>query len=140
LDGQGELSLEEYRGRRLLLVFSDPECGPCDQIAPHLERLHRERPDLSVLMIGRRDRELNRQKLAKLGLTIPAVLQRSWEISLLYGMFATPVAYLIDEHGVIAADVATGAEPILDLVSGAAIPGNGKESLRSAQEAIFRRG
>src|SRR5206468_1918024 len=27
LDG-GEISLEEYRGRRVLLVFSDPHCGP----------------------------------------------------------------------------------------------------------------
>jgi methylamine dehydrogenase accessory protein MauD len=42
---RGELSLEEYRGHRLLLVFSDPECGPCDELAPQLERLHM-RPDL----------------------------------------------------------------------------------------------
>src|SRR5262249_46408744 len=26
----GELSLNELRGRKLLLVFSDPHCGPCD--------------------------------------------------------------------------------------------------------------
>ena len=32
LDGNGELSLDDYRGRRLLLVFSDPDCGPCDQL------------------------------------------------------------------------------------------------------------
>ena len=36
LDG-GELTLEEYRGRPVLLIFSDPQCGPCDQLAPHLE-------------------------------------------------------------------------------------------------------
>src|SRR5439155_5036652 len=40
LDG-GELALEEYRGRRVLLVFSDPHCGPCNQLAPQLEQLHR---------------------------------------------------------------------------------------------------
>src|SRR5262245_34564156 len=26
----GELSLADYRGRSVLLVFSDPHCGPCD--------------------------------------------------------------------------------------------------------------
>jgi len=108
----GDLALEEYRGRQVLLVFSDPQCGPCDQLAPHLERLHHERRDLQVLMVSRQDVETNRQKVAKLGLTFPVVLQKSWEISLLYGMFATPVGYLIDEQGVLASDVAVGVEPI----------------------------
>ena len=91
-------------------------------------------------MIGRRERDLNVQKVAQLGLTLPVVLQQSWEISLLYGMFATPVGYLIDEQGVIAADVATGVEPILGLVSRAATSGNGKKPLRDGQEAFSRSG
>jgi hypothetical protein len=32
-------------------------------------------------------------------------------------MFATPVAYLIDEAGIIAQDVAVGLEPILKLMA-----------------------
>ena len=31
----GTVSLEEYRGRRVLLVFTDPNCGPCDELAPY---------------------------------------------------------------------------------------------------------
>jgi peroxiredoxin len=116
LDG-GELALEAYRGRRVLLVFSDPDCGPCQQLAPELERLHRRRPDLAVLMVSRRDPEANRRKVDELGLTFPVALQRSWEVSLKYAYFATPVGYLIDERGIIAADVAVGVEPILGLVS-----------------------
>ena len=38
----GERTLADYRGRRVLLVFSDPACGPCQALAPELERLHRE--------------------------------------------------------------------------------------------------
>src|SRR5439155_25971145 len=38
----GELSLEELRGKRVLLVFSDPHCGPCNALAPRLEKFHRE--------------------------------------------------------------------------------------------------
>ncbi len=118
LDG-GEVALEEYRGRRLLLVFSDPDCGPCAELAPALEQLHRG-SGVAVLMISRRDAESNRRKVAELGLTFPVVLQRHWEISMLYGMFATPVAYLIDEWGVLATDVKAGVQPIRDLMAAAA--------------------
>jgi peroxiredoxin len=116
LDG-GELSLEEFKGRRVLLVFSDPQCGPCDQLAPHLERFHRQASDPQVLMVSRRDPDANRAKAAQLGLTFPIVLQKQWEISLLYGMFATPIAYVIDGQGVLASDVTVGVEPILALAS-----------------------
>jgi hypothetical protein len=42
-------------------------------------------------------------------------MQQQWEVSLKYGMFATPIGYLIDERGVLASDVAVGIEPILAL-------------------------
>jgi peroxiredoxin len=40
VDG-GELSLSQFRGRRVLLIFSDPHCSPCDELLPELERLAR---------------------------------------------------------------------------------------------------
>jgi peroxiredoxin len=115
IDG-GELALEDYRGRRVLLVFSDPECGPCMEVAPKIEQLHRDHPGVAVVMVSRRDSEANRQKAAQLGLTFPIVLQKQWEVSLQFAMFATPIAYLIDEQGVLAADVAVGPEPIKGLL------------------------
>jgi hypothetical protein len=71
-------------------------------------------------MISRGEAETNRKKAKAFGLTFPIVLQRQWEISLLYGMFATPIAYLIDEQGMLASDVAAGIEPIRALVARAA--------------------
>ncbi len=112
----GTLSLEEYRQRRVLLVFSDPECGPCDELAPHLERIHRASSNLDVIMVSR-DAERTRAKIAEHGLTFPVVLQRHWEISRDYGMFAMPIGYLIDEEGIIAAPVAVGGAAILDLTT-----------------------
>jgi peroxiredoxin len=114
IDG-GELALADLRGRRVLLVFSDPNCGPCDELAPGLQRIHAERLDLQVLIVSRRNMEATRAKAAALGLTFPIVLQRQWEISLQYAMFATPIAYLIDEQGVLLNDVAVGVAPILAL-------------------------
>jgi peroxiredoxin len=116
LDG-GEVSLGEYRGRQALIVFSDPDCGPCNSLAPKLEQIHRQRSGVEVLMVSRGEAEANRRKVKELGLSFPVVLQRQWEISRLYGMFATPIAYWIDAGGTIAADVATGEEQILALWS-----------------------
>jgi peroxiredoxin len=111
----GDLSLADFRGGRVLLVFSDPDCGPCDELAPRLQEIDLQRPELQVLVVSRRNVEANRAKADALGLTFPIVLQRQWEVSRQYGMFATPIGYLIDEEGVLASDVAVGVEPILAL-------------------------
>jgi len=116
IDG-GETELAEFRGERVLLVFSDPDCGPCDELAPQLQQLHTQRTDSRVLMISRRDADATRAKAAKLGLTFPIVMQKQWELSMKYGMFATPIGYLIDEQGVLLSDVAVGVGPILALAN-----------------------
>jgi peroxiredoxin len=114
------LSLDAFRGQKVLLVFSDPACGPCNQLAPKLEQVHR-RGDLCVLMISRGDAETNRRKVGEHGITFPLVLQRHWEISRAYGMFATPIGYLINEEGVLASHVLVGPEPILKAASGKSV-------------------
>lgn len=116
LDG-GELSLEELRGKRALLVFSDPHCGPCNALAPQLEKIHRDQTGISVVMISRGEPKENRAKVKEHNLTFPVVLQQRWEISRRYAMFATPIAYLINEAGIITHDVAVGVEPILTLLA-----------------------
>jgi peroxiredoxin len=116
LDGNKH-ALIEYKGKRVLLVFSDVECGPCEAMSPDLVKLAESKGNkLQVLMISRGNEEANRRKAEAFGYPFPVLLQKSWEISKLYGMFATPIAYLIDENGVIEKDVAVGGEAILGLV------------------------
>lgn len=94
---QGEqIALSQYRGRQVLLVFSDPECTPCNALAPHLQDAHRAAPDYQILMVSRGNPDLVRQKIYEFGFTFPVVMQRKWEISREYGIFAVPVAFLID--------------------------------------------
>jgi peroxiredoxin len=116
LQGQ-KVSLEDYRGRQVLVVFSDPECGPCDAVTLDLARFDREHGDtgLEVLMVSRGDPEENRRKAAEHGVEFPVVIQRGWRLSKKYGIFATPVAFLVDERGVIARDVARGGPEIMRL-------------------------
>jgi methylamine dehydrogenase accessory protein MauD len=112
----GEVALEDYRDRRVLLVFSDPNCGPCDQLLPELEQRWRQQPEPDILLVSRGEVEANRLKASQFGLTVPIALQRHWEISRLYGMFATPIAYLVNEEGIIIHDVAVGHDQILRLL------------------------
>lgn len=115
VDG-GELSLSEFRGRPVLLVFSDPNCGPCDALAPRLEQRARTE-DVAVVMVSRGDLAANRAKVAQHRLTFPVGLQQHWEVSREYAMFATPIGYWIDEEGIVSAPVAMGPDGILALVS-----------------------
>ena len=111
------LSLRDRRGRRVLLVFSDPECGPCRALLPDLARLAREHREngAEVIMVGRGEPEENRREAEAFGVEFPVVLQPGWRLSKQYGIFATPVAFLIDEEGVIERDVARGPTEILEL-------------------------
>ena len=77
-------------------------------------------------MISRGDPKENRAKVKEHGLSFPVVLQQRWETSRLYAMFATPIAYLIDEAGIIISDVAVGVEPILALMTKAKEPPRGR--------------
>ena len=87
----------------MLLVFSDPHCGPCEDLAPHLVRIHREYRDegLVVLMVTRGDVEENRRKADRSGFEFPVAIQDRWKLSKEYGIFAMPVAFLIDQEGII---------------------------------------
>ena len=116
LDGRQE-SLVAYRGRRVLLVFSDPRCGPCNDVAPELVRLHAHNPALQIVMVSRGELTENRTKAQEHGFPFPVVLQDGWKLSKAYGIFATPVAFLIDEEGTIAKPVAIGADAIVAIAS-----------------------
>jgi len=117
-DLQGRVvSLEEYHGRRVLLVFSDPQCGPCDELAPHLVSLQREheKNGLSIILVGHGDADENRHKAVQHGFQFPVVIQRKWQLSKEYGTIATPAAFLIGQDGVIVKDAAVGRDAILAL-------------------------
>ena len=115
----GTVSLEQFRGRKVLLVFSDPQCGPCDQLAPELARLHRKHAGngLDFVMVGRGNAEQNMKKAVQHGIEFPVLLQEKWKLSRQYGIFATPVAFLIGKDGVIARNVAMGPDQIMTLAN-----------------------
>jgi len=111
------VSLEQLRGSEALLVFSDPECGPCEVLADDLAHWHRSLGDEAppVVMISRGEREMNRRKVEEHGIAFPVAIQPAWKVSKAYGIFSTPVGFLIDENGVIVREVARGPEAVMAL-------------------------
>jgi len=118
------LSLADYRGGRVILVFTDPQCGPCKALLPELVEIYQERHDdrCGLIMISRGPIDADRQTANEFGVNFPIVIQPHWKLSKAYGIFATPVAFLVDGDGVIAEDVARGPDHILRLARAELIP------------------
>jgi methylamine dehydrogenase accessory protein MauD len=97
----GEVSLHDFGGRRVFLVFTQSGCKPCHKIAPELKRLHHAGA-VQVLVVNNGEAEATQKWAAEAKLSFPVLVQQQFSVSKRYEMYATPFAFLIDEHGVIA--------------------------------------
>jgi methylamine dehydrogenase accessory protein MauD len=98
--GGGEVSLSEFSGRQVFLVFVQTGCGPCHAVVPDLNHLH-QRGKVDVLVINNADPEAGRKWVEEAKPTCPVLLQEKWSVSRRYEVMATPFAFLIDEQGVV---------------------------------------
>ena len=95
----GEVSLHDYAGRKVLLVFTQTGCGPCGEIVPELNRL--ERDGVQVLVVNRGNLAETKAWAAKTGARCPVLAQEGLDLARRYEVFATPFAFLVNEQGVI---------------------------------------
>lgn len=105
-----------------LLIFSNPECGPCAALMPRVAAWqveHASRLRIAVITTGSIE-DAARQRHEN-GLR-DIFLQRDTEVSDGYGAYGTPAGVLIDANGAIASRVALGADAIAELVGGAGSP------------------
>jgi peroxiredoxin/uncharacterized membrane protein YphA (DoxX/SURF4 family) len=99
----------------LLLVFSEPGCGGCDELLPDVAAWQRELADrMSAVIISRGTIGQNRNKQAKLALG-RVLLQKDRETAEDYQVAGTPSAVLVTS-GRIARPLAAGADEIRSLV------------------------
>jgi peroxiredoxin len=117
LDGD-ELSLERFQGQPLLLVFVDPACAASQALLPELIALERHGACPALVLISRGEAAVNRAWAARHGASCPIGLQQAWEASRAFGIVATPVAFLVDRCGMVAASAAVGREAVLALAVG----------------------
>jgi methylamine dehydrogenase accessory protein MauD len=116
LDGV-PVTLDQLRapGRPVLLLFTDPGCGPCNALLPEVGSWQRER-NLTIAVVSRGGAEANRAKCEEHGIR-RVLLQEDREIANEYACPATPTAVLVDPTGRIAKPSAPGAEAIRALLA-----------------------
>ena len=95
----GEVSLHDYAGRKVLVVFTQTGCGPCGEIVPELNRL--ERDGVQVLVVNRGNLAETRAWAAETGARCPVLAQEGLDLARRYEVFATPFAFLVSEQGVV---------------------------------------
>jgi methylamine dehydrogenase accessory protein MauD len=122
-------SLEDLHGETLtlgslrspekpvMLLFTDPNCGPCTAMLPEIGRWREEHANkLTVSLVSRGKPEENRAKTGEHGLS-KVLLQQDWEVSEAYRVGGTPSAVLVQPDGTIGSAVMGGAEAIRALVA-----------------------
>jgi len=113
------LTLEALRapGKPVMMLFTDPGCGPCNALLPEVGRWQQEHAyKLTLALISRGEVEENKTKAQEHALT-NVLLQNDWEVSESYEVRGTPSAVLISPDGKIASPVAGGEEGIRGLLS-----------------------
>jgi len=113
------LTLEALRssGKPLMMLFTDPGCGPCNALLPDVGRWQEEHAKkLTLSLVSGGEVEENKTKASEHGLS-NVLLQKDWEVSESYEVRGTPSAVLISPDGKVASPVAGGDEGIRGLLS-----------------------
>jgi peroxiredoxin len=103
-DSEGtQRSLEDYQGRKTLLVFSSPTCSFCTEMYPRLGKLAEgeDGAGVQVLLLQRDSTPRQNEELkSRYELGFP-VLAATDEIFQQYQVPGTPFAVLVDERGAV---------------------------------------
>jgi peroxiredoxin/uncharacterized membrane protein YphA (DoxX/SURF4 family) len=117
LDGE-IVTLESLlsQGEGVMLVFTSPTCGPCEEMMPELgEWIHDHSDKMTFAVISQGSAELNRAKAIEHGVA-PVLLQNEREVAEAYLVPATPSALIIRTDGSIHSSIAVGEDEIRDLI------------------------
>lgn len=105
------VSLENYKGRKVLLVNWSARCGYCDKIAGDLAELQPALADhgVDLVLVSYGGAQEHEAKAGQWSLPGPILLQEEPSQIEPFAGQGTPVAYLLDEEGNVAAPIAVGA-------------------------------
>lgn len=117
-DVDGRLvSLSDFRGRPILLLFWNTDCGFCEKMLPDLKTWEEGHmgghgaPELLMISSG------SEESIRAMGLRSTVVLDPAFSVGPAYGANGTPMAVLVDADGRIASDMAIGADAVLELAN-----------------------
>jgi cytochrome c biogenesis protein CcmG/thiol:disulfide interchange protein DsbE len=102
LEGGGDGSLAEFRGRWVLVNFWASWCVPCHQEAPELERFQQRHSGQHFTVLGIDSRDLSgdgKEFVRRYGLSYPQLRDGDGAAAHDYGTTGVPENFLIDPRG-----------------------------------------
>ena len=104
-------------GKDLLLIFSSPNCGPCNALMPYIAGWQSSlAAEVKVVLISDGRRDLNRAKAAEHHV-IDVLVEKKRKVAEKYKAFGTPTAVVVRQDGTIGGYPIGGADAIRQLVS-----------------------
>ena len=104
LDGR-TVSLEDFRGKVVMVHFWATWCPPCVEEIPTLEQLYRSArsTDFEILAVSVDEGGAGAvaEFMRRNGLSLPALLDSGRSVAGLYGTFKFPETYIIDRLGIV---------------------------------------
>lgn len=99
------VTLDQFRGKVVLLNFWATWCGPCRVEMPAMEQLYRtfSRKDFEILAVSTDPQgpAVTKPFQQEMGFTFPVLHDANFQIGLRYGARTLPMTFLIDRHGII---------------------------------------
>lgn len=100
----GNFQLSNHRGKVIVINFFASWCVSCGKETAYIEKASREYAQQPVMFLGIAvdDTEKKAKEfLKKMGLTIPAGLDKTGKIKEAYGLYGMPTTFFIDKSGKI---------------------------------------
>jgi peroxiredoxin len=110
LEGKA-VSLDDYRGKVVLLTFWATWCEPCKKEMPEIQAAYEKHKEegLAVVAVNFGERKEPAQAFfEKTSLTFPSLLDRRANIAERFGVISLPVTFFIDQDGIIRERVVGG--------------------------------
>lgn len=104
LDGE-PLSLEDVKGKKVIVNFWATWCEPCREEMPVFEEYDAQNEDVVVVAVNMTHKDGKIEKITdfvnEYGLTFPVVLDKTGDVSKAYEVINIPSTYFLDEDGMI---------------------------------------
>nr|WP_249745386.1 TlpA disulfide reductase family protein [Mesobacillus boroniphilus] len=97
-----DVSLKDYRGKKVMLNFWATWCPPCKEEMPAMEKFYKEKSkDVEILAVNLDPQNKVKAFVKDNEITFPILLDQDGATQQTYSIISIPTTFIIDEQGLI---------------------------------------